>query len=170
MFPLMRFRSIADRSCKLLRSFLVVLSAVGAEPQAFRFFGVLQIGQQPFIAEIEWLGILPIPVNDVVQTVNHFILVDLNREFTPAVEAARSQIEDPKQDEEKVDPLRPNQGSEQRDQLDDSRVRRFRSAISTTAHCSAGVTSSQLQPGRGRAPPPRNRPIEISRDCQSCNL
>jgi hypothetical protein len=60
LFPLMRFRSIADRSCKLLRSFLVVLSAVGAEPQALRFFGVLQIGQQPLIAEIEWSGILPI--------------------------------------------------------------------------------------------------------------
>jgi hypothetical protein len=51
-------------------------------------------------------GILPIPVNDVVQTVNHFIFVDFNREFTPAVEAARSQIEDPKQDEEKVGPLK----------------------------------------------------------------
>jgi len=65
-----------------------------------------------------------------VQTVNHFIFVDFNCEFTPAVEAARSQIEDPKQDEEKVGPLRPHQGSEQRDQLDDSRVldfdRRFR--------------------------------------------
>ncbi len=89
----MRFRSVADRSCKLLRSFLVVLSAIGAEPQALRFFGVLQIGQQPLIAEIEWLGILPIPVNDIVQTVNHFIFVDFNREFTPAVEAARSQID-----------------------------------------------------------------------------
>ena len=98
------------------------------------------------------------------------IFVDFNREFTPTVEAARSQIEDPKQDEEKVGPVRTNHGSEQRDQLDDSRVRRFRSAISTTAHCSAVVTSSQLQPGRGRALPPQISPIEISRDYQSCNL
>ena len=156
----MRFRSVADRSGKLLRSFLVVLSAVGAEPQVLRFIGVLQIGQQPFIAEIEWLGILPIPVNDAVQTVNHFIFVDFNREFTPTVEAARSQIEDPKQDEEKVGPLRPHQGTEQRDQLDDSRVPRFRSAISTTAHWGAMVTSPRLQPGRGRALLPRIRPLK----------
>jgi len=74
------------------------------------------------------------------------------------------------QDEEKVGPVRTNHGSEQRDQLDDSRVRRFRSAISTTAHCSAVVTPSQLQPGRGRALPPQISPIEISRDYQSCNL
>jgi hypothetical protein len=152
----MRFRSIADRSCKLLRSFLVVLSAVGAEPQALRFFGVLQIRQQPFIAEMEWLGILPIPVNDVVQTVNHFIFVDFNREFTPAIEAARSQIEDPKQDEEKVGPLRPNQGSEQRDQLDDSRFRRFRSAISTTTQRRGYIFA--IATGAGTSTAPTNSP------------
>jgi hypothetical protein len=102
------------------------------------------------------VGNSPNPVNDTVQPVDHFIFVDFNGQFAPAVEAARRQIEDPKQDEEKVGPLWPHQGSEHRDQLDDSRVLQFRSAISTTAHCSAMVTSSRLQPGGTSTAPPNS--------------
>jgi hypothetical protein len=107
-------------------------------------------------------------VNDIAQTVNHFIFVDFNSQFTPAVKAARSQIEDPKQDEEKGWPAKAEPGFG-RDQLDDSRVRRFRSAISTTAHCSAVVTLRNCNRG-GDEHRPRIRPIETGRDYQSCNL
>lgn len=52
----------------------------------------------------------PIPVNDIAQTVNHFIFVDFNSQFTPAVKAARSQIEDRKQDKEKGWPAKAEPG------------------------------------------------------------
>jgi hypothetical protein len=57
-------------------------------------------------------GNLPIPMNDIAQMVNHFILVfvDFNSQFTPAVKAARSQIEDPKQDEERGWPAKAEPG------------------------------------------------------------
>lgn len=76
-----------------LTTFLVVPSPAGAEPQILRFFLVLQIGQQPLIGEVERAGILPILMDDVVKAVNHFIIVDFNRQFTPAVEAARRKID-----------------------------------------------------------------------------
>jgi hypothetical protein len=65
------FRERCSQYCGPLRSFLVVLSPVGAEPEILRFFVVLQVGQQPLIAEIEWPRILPILMDGVVQTVNH---------------------------------------------------------------------------------------------------
>ena len=83
----------ASRRVLAPSAFLIAFPAIPTESKTLGLFLVLQIGQKPLVAEVQWPGVLPILMDDAVQTVNYFIVVNFNGQLAPAVEAARSQID-----------------------------------------------------------------------------
>ena len=55
-------------------------------------FVFLQILEQPFIREIEWMRVLPVLVDHLLNTLDNRFVMDLDGQFTTAVKTARSKI------------------------------------------------------------------------------
>ena len=74
---------------------LLMLPAVVPDRQIFSraLVIVFQLGHQSLIAQVQWVGILPVEVRHFVEAINHIFIADLDGAFAPTVETSGREVD-----------------------------------------------------------------------------